>query len=570
MYKLIAKILNGDELVKYEVLDMKTNRKKILSIEQVQGLAMAGSLQDVVFHERTQTLKGVNGNDLRRLARKQESIGKTSTVRKNCFEGSSLIRLVEQNTSDYRERYLVADLMTFLNNKTNGKICALYGLRRTGKTIMMFHAIKRLLADQHDDIAYITLTEQDSLSALYQLIDDLVEKEIHYLFLDEITAVNGFIQSCALLADKYARFGIHIVIAGTDSFVLELAKRDNLYDRMCTLHTAYIGYAEYEYLNPQTDLLDYIRFGGVLPADIFYNEEKSKDYINTAISGNIIHSLLRANNRKEHQLLLELNGRGLLKKAIEQAIAASNEMLTAYVITQTYQNGDLGSAKQMLEHIFDIDNVLDTEEVEERVRYKLSIVKDFDAEITEPYVEELTEFLVEIGVIKMYVRYVGKKKREVPIFIQPGLRYHQTIALVNALRETESFYDIPFKVREELCRKIIEGVEGNLLEHEVLLSCLMKCQNKREEVTQITYLGKEIDMIVHDDYTIDMYEVKRSSGKSEEQYKWLVDKEFNDYIEAMWGGRIRNRIVLYLGEDDSVKVNGMEIRYQNMNQFLKA
>ena len=375
MYKLIAKILNGDELVKYEVLDMKTNRTKILSIEQVQGLAMAGSLQDVVFHERTQTLKGVNGNDLRRLARKQESIGKTSTVRKNCFEGSSLIRLVEQNTSDYRERYLVVDLMTFLNNKTNGKICALYGLRRTGKTIMMFHAIKRLLTDRHEDVAYITLTEQDSLSALYQLIDDLVEKEIHYLFLDEIT---------------------------------------------------------------------------------------------------------------------------------------------------------------------------------------------------ESYVEELTEFLVEIGVIKMYVRYVGKKKREVPIFIQPGLRYHQTIALVNALRETESFYDIPFKVREELCRKIIEGVEGNLLEHEVLLSCLMKCQNKREEVTQITYLGKEIDMIVHDDYTIDMYEVKRSSGKSEEQYKWLVDKEFNDYIEAMWGGRIRNRIVLYLGEDDSVKVNGMEIRYQNMNQFLKV
>lgn len=77
-------------------------------------------------------------------------LGKTSTVRKNCFEGSSLIRMVEQNTSDYRERYLVSDLMTFLNNKTNGKICALYGLRRTGKTIMMFHAIKRLWADWHE------------------------------------------------------------------------------------------------------------------------------------------------------------------------------------------------------------------------------------------------------------------------------------------------------------------------------------------------------------------------------------------------------------------------------------
>ena len=53
-------------------------------------------------------------------------------------------------------------------------------------------------------------------------------------------------------------------------------------------------------------------------------------------------------------------------------------------------------------------------------------------------------------------------------------------------------------------------------------------------------------------------------------FRWKQNKEFNDYIEAMWGGRIRNRTVLYLGEDDSVMVNGMEIRYQNMNQFLKA
>ncbi|MEE1504099.1 MAG: hypothetical protein UGF89_07645, partial [Acutalibacteraceae bacterium] len=51
----------------------------------------------------------------------------------------------------------------------------------------------------------------------------------------------------------------------------------------------YIGYKEYTHLNPEASILDYIHVGGVLPADIFYNEEKTKDYINTAISGNIIN-----------------------------------------------------------------------------------------------------------------------------------------------------------------------------------------------------------------------------------------------------------------------------------------
>ena len=262
MFEIISKIYNGTALVKYEVLDRNTNRVKIISVETVQGLAMAGSLINAKFNEKSRTLTGINGYDLRTLPKKQEKVKKNINLSNNIVVGRKLKKFVSENTAGYlNERYLVDKLMAFLKNPCNGKICALYGLRRTGKTVMMYHSIKRLINEGIMNVAFISLTEHDSLAALFKLIEDSVNKGIKYIFMDEITAINGFIQSSALLADKYAKMGIHIVIAGTDSYVINIAGRNNLYDRMVMINTSYIGYKEYEYLNPNTSILEYSREG---------------------------------------------------------------------------------------------------------------------------------------------------------------------------------------------------------------------------------------------------------------------------------------------------------------------
>ena len=266
--------------------------------------------------------------------------------------------------------------------------------------------------------------------------------------------------------------------------------------------------------------------------------------------------------------------RGLLRKAIEQAIEASNNELTTSVITQSYVNGTLGSAKQLMEKTFNIDDTLNVQEVEDRVRYKLFIVKNFDAEINDNYVEELQDYLEEIGVIKIYHRYRTKGKGiervDVPLFIQPGLRYHQTIALLNALCETETFYDIPLDVRKEFKNKILEDVEGNLLEHEVLISNLMKYKDKNIEITQLNYKGKEIDMIVHEDKILYLFEIKRSEKNVDSQAKWLINEELNDFIERYFSGTIKERIVLYLGADKRADINGKIVLYRKIEDFLKT
>ena len=575
VYEIITKIYNGTTLVKYEVLDINTKRKHILPVETVHGLAMAGALINAEFNLTQRQLTGKNDCDLRKLPKKQDYIKGTLTRGIECLTGKKLAdTAIEATKETSAERYLVEEVMNYLHKPCNSKICALYGLRRTGKTVMMYHSILRLLNEGIENVAFISLVETSHLNVLYKKIDELMNQNIKYVFIDEITAVNGFIQSSALLADKYAAAGVHIVIAGTDSYIIELASQNNLYDRLIKINTTYIGYKEYEHLNLGTGILDYIRIGGVLPADIFYNESKTKDYVNTAIVENIINSLLRANNRKEHQRLLELEQRGLLRKAIEQAIEASNNELTTSVITQSYVNGTLGSAKQLMEKIFNIDDTLDIEEVQDRVRYRLAIVKDFDIEINDDYAEELRDYLEEIGVIKLYYRYRTKGKGiervEVPLFIQSGLRYNQTIALLNALCETESFYDIPLDIRQQFKNKIIEDVEGNLLEHEVLISDLMKYKDKNVEITQLNYKGKEIDMIVHEEKLLYLFEIKHSEKSVDSQAKWLVNKELNDFIERYFCGTIKKRIVLYLGTDKMVDVDGKIVLYRKIEDFLKS
>lgn len=574
MFEVTAKIYNGDQLIKYEVLDNNTKIKKVMSVEMVQGLAVAGALINAKFNERSRSLTGINGYDLRNLPKRQEKIKKDNTNRCNYMYGNKLLSFVDNNLSLYsKERYLVEDIMNFLSSPSNGKICALYGLRRTGKTVMMYHAIKRLFNEGNKNIAFISLTENDSLALLFKNLQKLVDKGIKYIFIDEITSVNGFIQSSAILADTYAKMGIHIVIAGTDSYVINIASQNNLYDRLIKINTTYIGYKEYTHLNPEASILDYIHVGGVLPADIFYNEEKTKDYINTAISGNIINSLIRANNRKQYKHLMELDDRGLLRKAIEQAIESSNEELTTGVITRSYENATLGSAKQLMEHIFNIDAVLDTAEVEERIRYKLSIVKEFASEINEEYIQELKDFLVAIGAIKMYHRYVLSNKRirkiDVPIFVQPGLRYNQTVALLNSLCESTSYFELDKSIRDKFWNKIIEDVEGNLIEHEVLLSELMKHDGKEIEITQLICDSKEIDMVIHNSKTAYLFEIKRNHNALDNQAKWLTNKEVNDCIKKLFGCTVNKKIVLYLGEDTTKIVAGEKIIYKNIDSFLK-
>ena len=61
----------------------------------------------------------------------------------------------------YGKRDCYAKLQKFVDGSYDGKICILYGLRRTGKTTLLFQMLAKLPVDQ---TAYIKIQTTDNIS----------------------------------------------------------------------------------------------------------------------------------------------------------------------------------------------------------------------------------------------------------------------------------------------------------------------------------------------------------------------------------------------------------------------
>ena len=81
-------------------------------------------------------------------------------------------------------------LKKFMDNDYDGKICVLYGLRRTGKTTMLFQLLGELPIDA---TAYIKIQPTDNMGMLTKDLDRLYNEGYRYVFIDEITLMRWLI-----------------------------------------------------------------------------------------------------------------------------------------------------------------------------------------------------------------------------------------------------------------------------------------------------------------------------------------------------------------------------------------
>ena len=89
-------------------------------------------------------------------------------------------------------------LRQFITRDIDGKICILYGLRRTGKTTLLFQMISELPVEQ---TAYIKVKTTDNMSKLTKDLEVLRKNGCKYVFVDEITLMEDFINTAAILSD---------------------------------------------------------------------------------------------------------------------------------------------------------------------------------------------------------------------------------------------------------------------------------------------------------------------------------------------------------------------------------
>lgn len=491
------------------------------------------------------------------------------------------LRTFSASVKRYKKRECFQQLHNFLYGEAQDKVFILYGLRRTGKTTM----IRQALAEMNDtDLmksAFIQITAQDTLAALNTDLKVLESQGFQYVFLDEVTLLDDFIEGAALFSDIFAASGMRIVLSGTDSLGFLFAEDEQLYDRCILLHTTFIPYREFESVLGVHGIDEYIRYGGTMSlGGVHYNEsstfaskKRANEYVDTAIAHNIQHSLRCYQYEDHFRNLRDLYDKNELTSAINRVVEDINHHFTLEVLTQDFKSHDLGVSANNLRrdrsNPIDILDHIDLSAVTDRLRDLLEILNKSEQTVVldEDHAAEIKEYLDLLDLTRdIDTRHLPKvnTKSTRTVIAQPGLRYAQASARIHSLLLDEAFGALSLPERTAVQERILTEIKGRMLEDIVLLET--KTANPGKEVFVLQFPIGEFDMVVFDPAagSCQIFEIKHSREIAPFQYRHLIDSEKCAQTEHRYGP-ITGKFVLYRGEDQIL--NG--IQYQNVEDYLR-
>lgn len=479
--------------------------------------------------------------------------------KRDCY--SELYKYVTEHNPDY-----------------NGKICALYGLRRTGKTVMMNQCISELPPEEKEKSVYILCKEACDMLEVEQVIDDLYEKGKRFFFIDEVTLIEDLQVYGNVFSDYYRTMGAKIVIAGTDSFGIYMAKTDILYDRTIMIHTSQIPYAEFRRICKK-DLDTYIEYGGTLTNTTYKNNQDANEYLNTAIVENILHGLEgREEKRKHATVLTELYDRNELVSVIQKMINRFSYEITIKAINRTYKSAPLYATYQTDKSKY--QGKLEVMLINAATKSALGIKNNDEMQtvVTQEDLETIKKYLKFLDLYITIPTFRSLKRgggRDLEILQQPGMIYAHATELLNQLEHDEVWSETcEIEDKEEFMQRADQFVKGILFEN-IILSETYKCyqdiDRKRFYVSQLS-VGpvddlpeSEADLIIVDREKKECYlfEIKHSDQVVERQTRHLRNEDFINYVSENFAP-VKKCCVIYSGQP----THNDTIAYLNAEKFL--
>lgn len=501
----------------------------------------------------------------------------------NVVTGAGLQALAN-SVAKYGKRDCFSTLQKFVNGSYDGKICILYGLRRTGKTTLLFQMLSELPIEK---TAYIKVQTTDDMSRLTKDLKVLFELGYRYVFIDEITLLSDFIDTAAVLSDVFSMMGMKIVVSGTDSLGFAMANRDELYDRSVTIHTSFIPFREYARLLNIHSVDSYIEYGGTLKMEnmsfddpdaafdevAFRDDESTRKYIDTAISRNIQHTLKNDHYGEYFNQLRELYEKGELTNVINRIVQHMNHRFVLRVVEDEFKSHDFGSAKELLLHDLPAERAtvlydVNEKQILERLKAIIEVKEKSETTvpITQEHIDKVKKYLLMLDlIVNCPERYESGKQAEHIVFSQSGMRYAIAKALVYSLMQDAYFASIPEADKAYITGKILDDVKGRMLEDIVLLEVCKAAPSTMEAFKFKFDAGGEFDMVIYDKTSQNcrIYEIKHSAKVNEKQTIHLRDAEKCQIVENRFGP-ISGKFVLYRGKDTFAE----GVQYLNVENFL--
>ena len=505
----------------------------------------------------------------------------TSAFTTNVRTGEAL-RSFASPVRVYRKRECFRQLHDYIYGGQQDKVFILYGLRRTGKTTMIRQIFAEMSEADLGKAAFIQITARDTLADVNRDLKALETQGFRYVFLDEVTLMEDFIEGAALFSDVFAACGMKIVLSGTDSLGFLFTEDEQLYDRCILLHTTFIPYCEFESVLGIHGIDEYIRYGGTMSlGGVHYNEtstfaskESADEYVDTAIARNIQHSLRRYQYEGHFRHLRDLYEKNELTSAINRVVEDINHRFTLEVLTQDWKSHDLGISASNLRrdrvNPTDILDRVDLAAVTDSLRKLLEIRNRAEQTVAldEVHAAEIKEYLDLLDLTQeidvLHLPDVGTKSDRT-VIAQPGLRYAQADALIRSLLLDETFSALSLAERTAVQERLLTEIKGRMLVDIVLLET--KLANPKKQVFVLQFSVGEFDMVVFDSDagSCRIFEIKHSKEAVPQQYRHLIDEQKCAQTEHRYGP-ISGKFVLYRGE--SQVIDG--IQYQNVEEYLRS
>ena len=568
---ITKKTVNGKEYFYHRWTEDKKRREKYIPADELED-----------FRAQIEQRKALE-RELKAL-KKQLPKGKsvdTSAFTTNARTGEALHSFASPVRA-YRKREYFRQLHDYIYGGQQDKVFILYGLRRTGKTTMIRQIFAEMSEAELAKVAFIQITARDTLADVNRDLKLLEAQGFRYVFLDEVTLMEDFIEGAALFSDVFAACGMKIVLSGKDSLGFLFTEDEQLYDRCILLHTTFIPYREFESVLGIHGIDEYIRYGGTMSlGGIHYNEtstfaskESADEYVDTAIARNIQHSLRCYQYEGHFRHLWDLYDKNELTSAINRVVEDINHRFTLEVLPQDWKSHDLGISASNLrrdrENPTDILDCIDLAAVTDSLRKLLEIRNKAEqtVKLDDVHAAEIKEYLDLLDLTReidvLHLPDVGTKSSRTAI-AQPGLRYAQADALIRSLLLDETFSALSLAERTAVQQRILTDIKGRMLKDIVLLET--KLATPKKQVFVLQFPVGEFDMVVFDPNagSCRIFEIKHSEEAAPQQYRHLIDAEKCAQTEHRYGP-ITGRFVLYRGKDQVVE----GIQYQNVEEYLKT
>ena len=452
------------------------------------------------------------------------------------------------------DRYIVHELRDFCA-VPNKRMLGVYGLRRTGKSVMLWTvALELMMLDR--SVVFWELLPDVSANELISQLNNLAENPCEYLFINEATFADDFSSWGLYLYNRFSSMGIHVVVSGTYSHTLKMASADTLYDRIKLLPTTVITYSEYSFLTGKS-IFEFMESGGILdPINGAW-----ADYLDTAVVNNVVNSMIRLTLPK-YKTLANIKSekvRSLLFYILQEVylrpILEDLELEYEYPeLEQSLKNllgrGDSFGDNEIHKTKIDISSMLNLEPIQvNNTRAMVLLLRDVLLEM------ELLDFMDVITITE-----AGPVKSREYFITQPGLMYY--LALVS---RDSVFMNIISNT--ELSSNIINVVEGRILENIVYRDT--RCKYPNHTVIQLRADRFEIDMVIADlKGNVFLYEIKRFPKAINPLTRYLIDPRLEGYLELLFGKyNLKDSAVVYTG-CNTISSNG--IKFVDAVQFLQS